>query len=81
MQVLFSGKHNYCGFDLDPSISKDRVVNVTVTRYPNGFQHKKGLVKNALLTKVYDAETGNFLGYSLKSLDPDGMGISKNNPD
>lgn len=71
--------NKYTEFDLDPSISKDRVVNVTVTRYPNGFDHRRGFVKNAVLTKAYDAETGDFLGSSIRSLDPDGMGIKKGN--
>lgn len=63
--------------DLDPSISKNRMINVTVTHYPNGFQHKKGFVKNAILTKYYDAESGDLLGYGMKSLDKDGFGIER----
>ena len=63
--------------DLDPAISKDRMIRVTVTHYPNGFQHKKGFVKNAILTRYYDAETGELYGYGLKSLDKDGYGITK----
>ncbi len=68
--------NKYAEFDLDESISKDRMIWITQTHYKNGFQHKRGFVKNALLTKYYDAETGNFLGYSLTSLDKDGNGIS-----
>ena len=63
--------------DLDPAISKDRMIRVVVTHYPEGFQHKKGFVKNALLTRYFDAETGELYGYGLKSLDKDGYGITK----
>ncbi|MDI6816964.1 MAG: hypothetical protein QME41_07225 [Actinomycetota bacterium] len=72
--------NKYTAFDLDPSIAKERIINVTVARFPNGFQHKRGFVKNAILVKVYDAETGDFFGSSIRSLDPGGMGISKGNP-
>lgn len=63
--------------DLSPEISKDRMIYVTATHYPNGFQHKKGFVKNAILIKYYDVESGELLGYGLKSLDKDGLGIER----
>lgn len=69
--------NTYPDTDLDLSIDKDRMIWVTVIHYPNGFEHKKGLVKNAVLTKYYDAETGELYGYTLKSLDKDGYGIKK----
>lgn len=72
--------NKYVNADLDPCISKDRMIYVTVTHYPNGFNHKKGFVKNALITKYYDAETGELLGSGIKSLDKDGNGIKKSRP-
>ncbi|MHB8840636.1 MAG: hypothetical protein ACYC56_02405 [Candidatus Aquicultor sp.] len=72
--------NKYTEFDLDPSIARDRVVNVIVARYPNGYQHRKGFVKNAVRVCVYDAETGDYLGSSIRSLEPGGMGVTRGNP-
>lgn len=69
--------NKYSEFDYDPTISKDRMVWVTTIHYPNGFQHKKGFVNNAIEVQYYDAETGESLGCSIKSLDKDGLGIKK----
>lgn len=65
--------------DLDISIAENRLIYVTSCHYPNGFNHRRGFVENAVLTKYYDAETGEFLGYSIKSLNKDGNKISRKN--
>jgi hypothetical protein len=67
----------YTEMNLNPAIDKDRMIWVTVTHYPNGYQHKRGFVKNAILTTYNDAETGELYGYSLKSLEKGGNGIKK----
>lgn len=63
--------------DLDPGISKDRLVWVVAIHYPNGYQHKRGFVENALVESYYDAQTGELYGYSIQSLNPGGNGIAK----
>lgn len=69
--------NTYEGTDLDLSIDKDRMIWVIVTRYPNGFKHRLGFVSNAVITRYFDAETGDIYGYTIKSLDKGGNGISK----
>lgn len=72
--------NKYANADLNPSISKDRMIRVTVTNYPNGFSTKRGFVENAILTKYYDAETGELFGYGIKSLNKDGNHITGPRP-
>lgn len=67
----------YTEFDLDPSISKDRMVWVTIIHYPKGYNMEYGYVENAVSTIYYDAETGESLGFSIKSLNKDGYKIDK----
>lgn len=62
----------YTEFDLNPGISKDRMVWVTVRHYPEGINTERGFVENAIVTSYYDAETGDSIGFSLKSLNKDG---------
>ncbi|MCX7745301.1 MAG: hypothetical protein N2645_00195 [Clostridia bacterium] len=69
--------NNYTEMDLDPSIEKDRYIYVTTCHYPAGYQHKRGFVENAISVQYYDAETGEFFGCSLKSLNKGGNKISR----
>lgn len=61
--------NKYPEFDLNPTISKDRMVYVIVTHFPKGLDTGEGIVKNAISTTLYDAETGESIAWSVKSLD------------
>lgn len=52
----------------DPQIDASRKVWVVQNHYPDGYQTKRGLMSNAVVTAAYDAETGQVLGVSHKSL-------------
>ena len=58
--------------DLDPTIAKDRVVWVTKAYYPNNIEISGGYIETAQETKYWDAETGDFIGATIRSLNPDG---------
>lgn len=58
--------------DLDPTISKDRLVWVTKAFYPNDIKISGGYIETAHETKYWDAETGDFIGATIRSLNPDG---------
>lgn len=47
------------------AIDDNRMVWVVSVYYPNGFQTKRGLYKNATVTGIYDAETGYYHGFDL----------------
>lgn len=58
--------------DLDPTIAKDRMVWVTKAMYPNNIIINGGYIENAEETKYWDAETGDFIGATIRSLNADG---------
>lgn len=58
--------------DLDPSIAENRIVWVTKAMYPNNIIINGGYIENAHETKYWDAETGDFIGATIKSLNEDG---------
>lgn len=43
-------------------ISPNRKVRVIKTEFPDGIDTKAGFYDKAILTSIFDAETGNFLG-------------------
>jgi hypothetical protein len=46
-----------------PEVSPDRLIWVVQTHYPKGYKHPKvGLIQNARVTTIYDAETGEVFG-------------------
>lgn len=57
----------------EQEFSKDRMVWVVKIHSPNGLQTTRGFVKNAVVTVLYDAETGDSLGQEIQSLSPHGM--------
>jgi hypothetical protein len=66
---------NYDSSNKDSQIDPARKVWVVQTYYPDGFETKAGIMKNALVTGVYDAETGDVIGVLHKSL-PNGQSPS-----
>lgn len=56
-----SGKGNGKGTVILSEISPNRMVKVIKTEYPDGLETKAGFYANAVLTSVFDAETGNLL--------------------
>lgn len=52
---------------IDPQVSPDRLIWVVQIYYPQGYEHPRvGVIENARVTGIYDAETGEFLGQSIK---------------
>lgn len=50
-------------------MSPDRLVWVVQAYYPGGFEHPKvGLIENAQVVGIYDAETGNLVSQSFRKL-------------
>lgn len=50
-------------------IAGDRVVFVAKVYYPEGFYHiRGGFIENCMATGIYDAETGEYLGGSFKTI-------------
>lgn len=47
--------------DKSYNISSDRVIWVIQVHYPNGIQTRIGFLKDAILTGIYDAQTGELL--------------------
>lgn len=66
----FINKYEY--FDYNAQISKDRMIWVIVTSYPNGVKISKGFIKNAEAITYYDAETCEAYGFSIYSLKSNG---------
>lgn len=65
---------DYLSFDdkatVSTEIAGDRVVFVAQVYYSNGYEHiKAGFIDNCLATGIYDAETGEYLGGSFRSID------------
>jgi len=60
-------------FNFDPTIDSERMIWTSTVHYPEGVVTMRGIVKNAVLTVCYDAETGEDLGFFVTSLDKDGM--------
>ena len=58
--------------DLDPTIAKERIVWVTQAYYPNNIEISGGYIETAQETQYWDAETGDFIGATIRSLNPDG---------
>ncbi len=58
--------------DLDPTIAENRIVWVAKAMYPNNIIINGGYIENAHETKYWDAATGDFIGATIKSLNPDG---------
>ncbi len=50
------------------AISKNRKVWIVQTEYTQGYEHPKlGLLKNATITALYDAESGEYLGCEISA--------------
>ena len=49
----------------DTAINDDQRVWVVQTYFPNGFETRAGMFKNAVTTSLYDAETDFYYGYSV----------------
>lgn len=50
----------------DPQISPERLIWVVQIYHPQGYDHPRvGVIENARVTGIYDAETGEFLGQSI----------------
>jgi hypothetical protein len=58
--------------DLDPSIDKNRMVWVANAQYPNNISISRGYIENANETRYWDAQTGKFIGATIRSLNKDG---------
>jgi hypothetical protein len=52
----------------DPQMDGSRKVWAVQTHYPDGYQTKRGLMSNAVVTTAYDAVTGQVLGVSHRSM-------------
>jgi hypothetical protein len=53
----------------DPQVSPDRLIWVVQIYYPQGYEHPRaGVIENARATGIYDAETGEFLGQSIRTV-------------
>lgn len=52
----------------DYQIAEDRKVWIVQTYYPDGYDTKRGRMENALVTGLYDGETGAVLGVLHRSL-------------
>jgi hypothetical protein len=51
-------------------VSPDRLVWVVQSYYPEGIDHPKvGLIRNAQVVGVYDAETGNLIRQSFRTIE------------
>ncbi len=50
------------------SIDDDRMVWVLQVSYPNGYSTKVGVFENAVVTALYDAETGWYFGSGVKGV-------------
>ncbi|MCL1822701.1 MAG: hypothetical protein FWG44_00705 [Oscillospiraceae bacterium] len=46
------------------AIPSDRMIWVLGVYYPDGFETKRGLIKPATVIGIYDAETGEYYGYT-----------------
>ena len=66
----FINKFEY--FDYNAQISKDRMIWVIVTSYPNGVKLSKVFINNAEAITYYDAETCEAYGFSIYSLKSNG---------
>lgn len=54
----------------DSQISPDRLIWVVQTYHPQGYEHPRvGVIENARVTGIYDAETGEYLGQSIRRVD------------
>jgi hypothetical protein len=58
----------YSSGTADPQIQGSRKVWAVQLHYPDGYQTKRGLMSNAVVTTAYDAETGQVLGVVHRSL-------------
>jgi hypothetical protein len=52
------------------AIDANRLVWVVQIYFPDGYETKVGLFKNATTTSLYDAETGFYFGYSIQGDEP-----------
>lgn len=51
----------------NPQLSPDRLIWVVQIYYPQGYEHPRvGIIENARVTEIYDAETGEYLSQSLR---------------
>lgn len=51
-------------------LSPERLIWVVQIHYPQGYEHPRvGVVENAQVTKIYDAETGEYLSQSIRKVD------------
>ncbi|MBE0447495.1 MAG: hypothetical protein IBX64_05265 [Actinobacteria bacterium] len=54
----------------DREIADDREVWIVKTYYPQYNHVRFGTINDAIITRIYDAETGKYLGYDLTTKDP-----------
>jgi hypothetical protein len=60
-------------------VSPDRLIWVVKTHYPKGYEHPKvGLIQNARVISIYDAETGELFGTSYEGKGPSARSLNRN---
>lgn len=50
------------------SIDSERMIWVVQVSYPNGFETKHGVFMDAVVTGIYDAESGFYFGFNVNGL-------------
>lgn len=51
----------------NPQIHEDRQIWVVVTHFPKGVQTRQGIIQNAIVSEYWDAESGEFLFFDIRS--------------
>lgn len=73
LEVITFGEYSaMVGEDLggDLQISPERLIWVVQIYYPQGYEHDRaGLIKNARAIGIYDAETGEYFGQSITTVE------------